>query len=99
MQCYQWKNRKIVLSTHLIEKVLKSRRASKALEKLLPLFETSLSVKITYSELAKLIGYKTRSGALKAIRILEGLGVVVRTNDGYLHLTMGDVLLIGVINE
>lgn len=38
------------------------------------------------------MGYKNRSGSHKAIKLLERLGVVAY-KDGYLNLTMGEVLL------
>lgn len=94
MQCYQWKNRKLVVPFCLLQRVCQSRRASKALAKLLPLFEDKPEIKITYNELAKHLGYTNRSGAYKAIKILESLGVVT-INDGYLQITMGDLLLKG----
>lgn len=61
---------------------------------MLPLFEDEPKIKITYNELAKHLGYTNRSGAYKAIKILESLGVVT-INDGYLQITMGDLLLKG----
>lgn len=94
MRCYQWKNRELLIPFRLLQKVCQSRRASKTLAKLLPLFEDEPKIKITYDELAKYLGYENRSGAHKAIKILESLGVVT-TKDGYLWITMGDLLLKG----
>lgn len=65
----------------------------RGLAKLLPLFEDSSKVNITYEKLAKLMGYKNKSGAFKAIKILEGLGVVTRDEEGYLHLTMEGIII------
>ncbi len=90
--CYQWKNRKLLVTFLSIIRVLSSRRACRALLKLLPLFEDSPKIKVTFQELATLMGYKNRSGSHKAIKLLERLGVVAY-KDGYLNLTMGEVLL------
>jgi len=91
VQCCQWKNRIIIALPHIV-KVLKSRRASKALASLIPLFEKEPKIKITYNELAKRMGYVNRSGSYKAIKILERFGVVA-VKDGYLYLTMGELIL------
>lgn len=94
MRCYLWKNRDLIISFCLLQKVCQSRRASKTLAKLLPLFEDEPIIKITYDRLAKYLGYENRSGAYKAIKILESLGVVA-TKGSYLQLTMGDIILKG----
>lgn len=94
MRCYQWKNRKLLIPFPLLIKVCGSKRASKTLAKLLLLFDTSPIIKTTFDKLATYLGYENRSGAYKAIRLLERLGVVAY-KDGYLQLTMGEVLLRG----
>ena len=92
VRCYQWRSREFLIPLPLLKKVCQSRRASKTLAKLLPLFEDEPKIKITYDELAKHLGYDNRSGSYKAIKLLESLGVVA-VKDGYLRLTMGDLLL------
>jgi len=76
----------------MLQRVCNSRRASKTLAKLLPLFEDNPTIKITYDKLAKYLGYRNRSGAYKAIKILESMGVVT-TDGSYLQLTMGNLLI------
>ena len=93
MQCCQWKNKRLLLSTHSLLGILSNRRGVKVLKKLIPLLDEELKLKGTYEELATLLGYKGKSGAFKAIKILESLGVVTRSSDGYLQLTMEGIIL------
>lgn len=75
-------------------KLLSQRRVVRVLKKLLPLFEARGDlIDMTYEELATHLGYRNRSGCFKTIKILESLGVVKRTTDGYLQLTMDGVIL------
>lgn len=89
----QWKNKLVVIAPYKLQQLLKSRRASRGLAKLLPLFEDSSKLDITYKELAKLLGYRNKSGAHKAIKQLESLGVVAHDECGYLRLSMEGIIL------
>lgn len=81
----------LLIEPELLHNILRGRRISKALAKLLPLFsEWDGKMKITYDELAIIMGYKNRSGSWKAIKQLEQLGVLSTAN-GELLLTIGKV--------
>lgn len=89
----QWKNKHFIIAPTILAKTLKSRRGSRAFAKLLPLFEEREYLDLTYKELAKLLGYRNKSGAHKAIKILESLEVVTHDDNGYLRLTMEGIII------
>lgn len=72
---------KLVINPHTLQLLVKSRRGSKAFAKLLPLLDTSGVLYATYEELARLLGYRTRSGCFKAVKKLIEIGVVKRDNN------------------
>lgn len=47
---------------------------------------------MTYEELAKLLGYKTRAGAYQAIKKLKNIGVLEQTKNGTVQLTMEGIV-------
>lgn len=93
MRCYQWKSKSFIINPPCLLKLLTSKRVVRVLKKLLPLFDKELTIKTSYSKLAKDLGYYNRGGSYKAIKSLERLGVVKYKN-GYLSLTMGNGVLI-----
>ena len=92
MRCCQWKSKAIIIHPPCLLKILKSKRVVRVLKKLLPLFDEGLTIKTSYSKLAKELGYYNRGGSYKAIKTLERLGVV-KYNNGYLSLTLGNGVL------
>lgn len=81
---------KLVIHPNTLQLLVKSRRGSKAFAKLLPLLDTSGVLYATYEEMARLLGYRTRSGCYKAVKKLIELGVVNRDNDiARLELSLG----------
>lgn len=87
----QWINSFILHPVCLVE-VLRSKRASKTLAKLIPLLAHT-ELKITYEEMAKLLGYKTRAGAYKAIKQLVNTGILEQSENGTVHLAMEGIII------
>lgn len=91
MRRFQWiSNRYLCTTPEKLFTILKSRRGCKALASLLPLLQSGTEINLTYDELARVMGYRNRSGAYKAMKVLEQLGVV-KTTFGYTKLTMGNL--------
>lgn len=93
VQRLQWtKITSFICSPLCLVKILKSKRTCRALAKLLPLLETGDKY-IPYSTMAKLLGYKTRAGAYKATKLLFDYGILERTENGDVHLTMKGIII------
>lgn len=72
---------------------LKSRRVCKVLARLIPLFEQG-DLKLTYDELAKILGYTNRSGAHKAVKQLINLGIIERNSEnGVVHFKLKGIIV------
>lgn len=97
MEKFHWIN-SIICSPSCLVTVLKSRRASKTLAKLIPLL-VNTEIKITYEEMAKLLGYKTRAGAYKAIKLLINMGILEQSDDGTVQLAMEGIIFNGNISK
>ena len=92
MRRYLWiSSQYLCITPEHLHNILKSKRGCKALASLLPHLQSG-ELNVTYDELARIMGYKNRSGAYKAIKVLEQLGVV-KMNYGYAKLTMGKLIL------
>lgn len=83
----------IIITPSLLGLLLKNRRGSKALAKLLPYFiKGNFRLAATYEELRLLLGYKTRAGAYQSMKKLQSLGVVVKVGNEF-ELNLGTLWL------
>lgn len=92
MQKSQWTNNFLVINPLGLQRLLETRRGSKALAKLLPLLIGGKTIDLTYEELRELLRYKTRAGAYQAVKKLVSIGTLEQTPEG-LRLKLGELWL------